>query len=92
MGKNEKTSRRDAIRRMAKASMGIGMGLQLMGTFAPSTHAMMSVGHGARFSTIGHVSSTAVGVVTAAVDDKTDCYNVAYSNDGGYANYWRGDC
>ncbi|HNW42901.1 MAG TPA: hypothetical protein PKI19_00245 [Elusimicrobiales bacterium] len=86
MEANEKgVSRRDALRRMAKVTMGIGMGLQLVGSFVPSGHAAVTAAQGARFSTIGQVSSPAIGVATAgAVNSVTR--EGCYTNGAGYSN------
>lgn len=82
-GKESKVSRRDALKRMAKASMGLGMGLQLIGTFVPAAQAATAV-QGARFSTIGHVSSPGNSLQAAAAEsvDKSG----TYTNGAGYSN------
>ena len=86
MEKNEKTSRRDAIKRMAKASMGISMGLQLMGAFAPAAHAGTVAFKGERFNTIGQVVSVAAAVGTSVNPMGT------YTNGCSYAGGYRDVC
>jgi hypothetical protein len=92
---NVKSARREAIRRMAKASMGIGMGLQLAGAFVPAAQAVTPA-QGARFGIIGqHVSAPAVGVktgVTANHSLATDCYYSGYTNNGSTIAYRNGVC
>ena len=93
--KNEKTSRRDALRRMAKASMGVGMCLQLVGSFVPAAQAALTPAQGARFGIIGHMSSPAIGVQTAAAAlnaTNSDCYTNGYTNNGGFDRYSKGVC
>ncbi len=95
--KNDKTSRRDALRRMAKASMGIGMCLQLAGTFAPAAYAVSAPVQGARFGIIGGVSSPANAVLKAtaadpAVNPPSDCYQATYANSTHTYSYSRGTC
>ena len=85
MGNNKKTSRRDAIKRMATASMSISMGLQLVGAFAPSAHAGIVASKGERFNTIGQIVSVAATV--ASVDSRG-----TYTNGCSYAGGYRDIC
>ncbi len=92
----EKPSRRDALKRMAKASVGVGIGLQLIGVFVPAAQAAPTE-QGARFSTIGHVSSSAnimqpdsreVGVRSCGVYTNGGSYSQnGYTQYGKYADY-----
>lgn len=82
-GKEARVSRRDALKRMAKASVGVGVGLQLIGAFVPAAHAATAV-PGAKFSTIGHVVSPA-GSLQAAVAGSGD-RSGTYTNGAGYSN------
>lgn len=82
-GKEVKVSRREALKRIAKTSVGVGMGLQLIGAFVPAAHAATAV-QGVKFSTIGHVSSPA-NSLEAAVANSPD-RSGTYTNGNGYSN------
>ena len=77
-----KLSRRDAIKRMAKASMGIGIGLQHVGTFVPIPHTGLASAKGERFNTIGQVVS--VAAVAAPEISEMGVYTNGCSYAGGY--------
>ena len=81
--KEVKVSRREALRRIAKTSVGVGMGLQLIGAFVPAAHAV-TAGQGPKFSTIGHVSFPA-NSLEAAVASSSD-RSGTYTNGNGYTN------
>ena len=84
-GKDARTSRRDALKRMAKASVGIGMGLQLVGAFVPQgAHAAAPAGQGTRFSTLGQECSPADSQQAAARENVLRSCGV-YTNGGSYA-------
>lgn len=86
MENNEKPSRRDAIRRMAKVSMGVGMTLQLFGGFAAGVQAAVPSAQGARFGIIGYVSSPAIGVQSTASHMESVTREGCYTNGAGYSN------
>ena len=81
--KEARFSRRDALKRMAKASVGVGMGLQLVGVFVP--HGASAAGaEGPRFTTIGHVSSQADTLRSCSNAGSTRSCGV-YTNGGSYS-------
>lgn len=83
-GKDKRVSRRDALKRMAKASVGVGMGLQLIGAFVPAAHAATTAVQGPRFTTIGHVASAVTSLQAAAAENSDR--SGTYTNGAGYSN------
>lgn len=82
--KEARFSRREALKRMAKASVGVGMGLQLVGVFVPrGLSAAAADPESPRFTTIGHVSSQADTLRGCARPGATRSCGV-YTNGGGY--------
>ncbi|MDQ7772764.1 MAG: hypothetical protein RDU13_04485 [Elusimicrobiales bacterium] len=84
MTSKEIPSRREALKRMAKVSFGMGLGLQLIGAFVPQAEAAAPGRISPRFDTIGKVSLPA-GLPNGVSQDNTLRGCGVYTKGGGYA-------
>jgi len=83
MEKSDKSSRRAALKRMAGASVGLGMGLHLIGAFVPAAHAAINAGQKNGAGIVGYMASSA-GV--AAFQNDGGIEKGSYNNGASYTN------